>query len=132
MKKIMFMLAFLVGAVSLSKAQGGFQQMTPEERLKRSIASLEPLKLSPEQLTKVTAIFTAQTKSRDSLMTTMQNGGDFSTMRTKSTELQKATDAKITAVLNDEQKKAYAEIVKNRPQMGQRPGGGAPGAPPQE
>ena len=125
MKKVLVIAALVIGTASMTKAQGGggggFAQMTPEQRMERTLASLEPLKLTADQVTKVKVILTAQNKSRDSIRTAMGQGGDRQAMMAKNQEIQKAADDKISAILTAEQKTAYAEIVKNRPVFGSRP-----------
>jgi Spy/CpxP family protein refolding chaperone len=126
MKKVLVIAALVIGTASMTKAQGGgggFAQMTPEQRMERTLASLEPLKLTADQVTKVKVILTAQNKSRDSIRTAMGQGGDRQAMMAKNQEIQKAADDKISAILTAEQKTAYAEIVKNRPARGGRGGG---------
>lgn len=133
MKKLLIIFALLAGTVSFSNAQGqgqggGGNRMTPEERLKRALAQLEPLKLSEAQTQQASAIYVAQAKSLDSLRTAAN--GDMQSVMPKMTELRNGTDAKVMAILTPDQKTAYAEIIKNRPQRGQRNGGGGNPPPP--
>ena len=136
MKKALIFGALLTATVSLAKAQGGGgggQQMTPEQRMERTLASMEPLKLTADQLTKVKVILTAQNKSRDSIRTAMQAGCDRQAMMAKNQEIQKSADDKIVALLTPEQKTAFAEIQKNRRGFGgggNRGQGGGGGTPP--
>lgn len=128
MKKVLAVLFLLIGSVSLSKAQGGpghFPKRTPEERVKMQMERLpQTLSLTEEQRTKIAAIYLSQSKSRDSLITSMRQGGDREAMRAKIMELNAASDKQITALLSDEQKKAYAAYVQERGTRGF--GGGRP------
>ncbi|MDF3076294.1 MAG: hypothetical protein K0S09_183 [Sphingobacteriaceae bacterium] len=135
MKKVLMVIALLTGVVSFSKAQGGGAQGggrmggTPEERLQRSMAQLEPLKLTDDQKAKVTALYVAQGKSADSLMKANQ-GGDRQAMMSKFMEMRAANDKKLMDLLNDNQKKQYTAMMEARRNRqggqggGQRPQGG--------
>ncbi len=136
MKKLLFICALVLSAVTFASAQGqggqgGNRGGTPEERIKRQTDQLvEKLKLTDDQKTKATAIFTAQVAAQTKMREEMQaGGGDRAAMMEK---MQKATaevQAKITEILTDDQKKAYktmldeqkAEMEKRRAAAG---GGG--------
>lgn len=87
---------------------------TPAERAERQIAQLETLKLSDDQKAKLTEIFLVQGKRVDSLRATMADGSDFQAMRAKMAPMQAETTKKVSALLNDEQKKAYEAILEER------------------
>ena len=121
MKKVLVVLFLLAGSVSLSKAQGqgGFQQRSPEERVKMQMERLpQTLNLSDDQKAKISALYLGQGKSRDSLFTAMRDGGDREAMRAKMMEMNAASDKKILALLNEEQQKVYSAYVKERASRG--------------
>ncbi|MBC8052220.1 MAG: hypothetical protein H7Y13_04080 [Sphingobacteriaceae bacterium] len=121
MKKILVVLFLMAGAVSLSKAQGqgGFQQRSPEERVKMQMERLsQTLSLTEDQKTKISAIYLVQAKSRDSLFTSMGQTPDRDAMRAKMTEMNASSDKKVLSLLNDEQKKTYEAYVKERGNRG--------------
>ena len=91
MKKIMMICLFLLGISAVSFAQGR-QRMSTADRVK---AMKESLKLSDDQVTKITAIYDAQTKSMDSLRNA---GGDRAAMR----PMMQATNDKVKAILTPE------------------------------
>lgn len=131
MKTVLLTIVALTGAFLFSYAQpqqrGGQGRMNPEERAKRTVENLEkPLKLTKEQKDSVYAYSLAQTKEQQALF---QQGrdGDRQAMMGKMREIQANTDKKIRAILNDDQKASYEELVKER-QNRQRPGnrGGRP------
>ena len=107
MKKLIIMLALVAGVTTFSKAQGGGQQGTPEERAKASVErpNVAALNLTADQKTKVVAILTKQNKSQDSLRTAAN--GDFAAMGAKLTPISAANEAAIVALLTADQKKAY-------------------------
>jgi len=127
MKKIFIILFLLTGVVSFSNAQqgqGGGQRRSPEESAKMQLERLpQTLNLTADQKAKVTAIYLAQAKSRDSLITSMGQGGDREAMRTKMMEMTSATDKQVLVLLNDEQQKAYNEYIKERASRGFGGGG---------
>lgn len=129
MKKLMLVCCFVIGAVAMSFAQGGGgMRMKPEDQAKRLQTQL---KLTDEQTTKVTAIYAAQATKMDSLMKAAN--GDFSSMRTTMGPMREATNAKIKALLTDEQKAAYDKMqaeMRGRMGGGGGQGGGTPPPPP--
>jgi hypothetical protein len=101
MKKLLLVCAFVVGISTISFAQGR-QQRTPEEQ----VAALKTsLTLTDAQAAKATVIFTAQTKSMDSLRTAAN--GDFASVRPAMTAMRTATSAKIMAILTPDQAVIY-------------------------
>ena len=113
MKKIMMICLFLLGVSAVSFAQGR-QRMSTADRVK---AMKESLKLSDEQVTKITAIYDAQTKSMDSLRNA---GGDRAAMR----PMMQATNDKVKAVLTPEQAAAFQKEMDERRARMQNGGGG--------
>lgn len=114
MKKLIIALGLIFCVATFAKAQGGRQMGTPAERAERQIAQLETLKLSDDQKAKLTEIFLVQGKRVDSLRATMADGSDFQAMRAKMAPMQAETTKKVSALLNDEQKKAYEAILEER------------------
>ncbi|UEG51950.1 hypothetical protein LLH06_13360 [Mucilaginibacter daejeonensis] len=125
MKKILLMCTFVLGISAVSFAQGRMQR-SPEEQAKQL---KEELKLSDEQTTKVTAVFTAQAKTRDSIRTA--SNGDRQAMMQAMRPLMESTTAKLKAILTPEQYTTYEKAMAERRQrMGGQGGGG--GTPPQK
>lgn len=133
MKKLLIVIALLTGAISYGKAQGqqggGAQGNrmggTPEERLQRSMAQLEPLKLTDDQKAKVTALYVAQSKTQDSLFKSAGQGGDRQAMMAEFQKMRAANDKKVMDILNDEQKKQYTAMMEaRRNRQGGQGGGG--------
>ncbi|WP_121244550.1 Spy/CpxP family protein refolding chaperone [Mucilaginibacter phyllosphaerae] len=115
MKKMMMICLFLLGISAVSFAQGGRQRMSTADRVK---AMKENLKLSDDQVTKITAIYDAQTKSMDSLRNA---GGD---MRSQMRPMMQATNDKVKAILTPEQAAAYQKEMDERRARMQNGGGG--------
>ena len=132
MKKLMMicMLVFCTAAFAQAQQGGGRMGGTPEERAKRSTEQLhEKLKLTDEQKTKVHALYLEQGTSMAKVFESAQNGGNRDSVRVKMTKANEVTNAKISALLNDEQKKAFttwqaerAEAMKKRMQERQKGG----------
>lgn len=122
---------FLVSIVSLSKAQGGGgggrgMARTPADQVKMIQTALPTL--TADQSAKILAIYTASSASRDSLM---KAGGDRQAMR----PIMQASQAKVMAVLTDDQKavwKKYQDDMRAKMQQGGNGGGGNPPPPPQK
>jgi protein CpxP len=115
MKKLLMICGLLFSVITFANAQDGQGRRggTPEERAKRQTETLaEKLKLSDDQKAKVSAIYLEQgakmRKLRDSL------GDDRTAWRGVMVKANEQADAKITAVLNDDQKKAFATWVAER------------------
>ena len=135
MKKVLFILGILLSVVSISKAQqgpggGGFQRRSPEEMVKMQMERLpQNLNLNEDQKAKISAIYLSQAKSRDSLFTSMAQGGDRQAMRSKMMEMNAASDKKVLVLLTDDQQKIYNQYIQERQNRmrqggGQRPQGG--------
>ena len=107
-------LAFVANA---QNRQG--MRMSPEEQvtvLKDSLA------LDSTQTVKVLAILTAQREEMTKIREAHQ--GDFQAMREEMMSVRKKTDDKIVAILTDDQKTKYEQMIKNRPTGGMRGRGG--------
>ncbi|MGF1924422.1 MAG: hypothetical protein ACQUHE_09615 [Bacteroidia bacterium] len=129
MKKLLIICALFFGAVTFANAQGqgggGRMGGTPEERIKRSTDQLvEKLKLTDEQKTKATAVFTAQVAAQTKMREEMQ-GGDRAAMMEKMQKITAETQTKINEFLTDEQKKAYKVMLdEQKAEMEKRRQGG--------
>ena len=110
MKKVLLVALLAIGVSTVSLAQGGFNR-TPAEQAEALKTSLS---LTADQTTKVTAVFAGQTKTRDSLMSAMQGGGDRATMMTSFTKLQNDASTKIKAILTADQTKIYQKQLDER------------------
>lgn len=124
MKKLMLACCFVIGAASMSFAQGGQgggrPQMDPAQRAARL---KDQLKLTDDQVTKITAIYTADAPKRDSIMKASAGATDRTAMMTAFRAFSDAEQAKIKAVLTPEQADAFAKM----PQFGRRGGQGGQG-----
>jgi hypothetical protein len=115
MKKLLMICGLLFSVVTFAQAQDGGRKMaTPEERAQKNAEQLtKKLSLSEDQKAKVTAIFldqaVAMKKAREE-----NKGGDREAMMAKMKALNDENDVKINALLNDDQKKAFAEWKKER------------------
>ncbi|TCD00906.1 periplasmic heavy metal sensor [Pedobacter psychroterrae] len=115
MKKLLIICGLLFSVVTFANAQDGQGRRggTPEERAKRQSEQLaEKLKLSDDQKAKVHAIYLEQgpkmRKLRDSL------GDNREGFRAAMTKSNAQNEAKIAAVLTDDQKKAFTAWIKER------------------
>ncbi|WP_316792496.1 Spy/CpxP family protein refolding chaperone [Pedobacter frigoris] len=120
MKKLLIICGLLFSVITFAQAQDGQGQRqggrgmgTPEERAKRQVDNLtEKLKLTEDQKTKVTAIYAEQGASMKKLRE--EANGDRDAMMASMTKLNDATDAKINALLTDDQKKAFTTLKEER------------------
>jgi len=118
--------AALCSAPMLAQGGGGGRgMMTPEAR----VAAIDTaVTLTPDQKTKITAIYTADAKKMQDLMAAQDPD-----MRTKMTAMRTDENTQIKALLTDDQKPKFDAYLASLPQRGGRGGGGgAPGgaAPP--
>jgi protein CpxP len=110
MKKLLIICGLLFTAVTFASAQqgqggqgGGQRRMvTAEERVKQLD---EKVKLTDDQKTKATAVYTASME--DMKKAREEAGGDRQAMMEKMQKMRADVDTKITALLTDDQKKAY-------------------------
>jgi protein CpxP len=117
------MCCFLLGITAVSRAQGGGQRMSPEDRAKNLQTQL---KLTDDQTAKVTAIYKTQATKRDSIRTAAN--GDRDAMRAAMMPLMQSTNAQIKALLTADQAAAYQKMQdENRARMQQGGGGGGGG-----
>ena len=119
MKKLLLMCCFLVGITAVSRAQGGGQRKSPEDRAKDLQTQL---KLNDDQTAKITAIYKAQAVKMDSVRTAAN--GDRDAMRSAMMPLMKSTGDKIKAILTPEQATAYDKMMQDRMDRMRNGGGG--------
>ncbi|RZA00814.1 MAG: hypothetical protein EOP47_12830 [Sphingobacteriaceae bacterium] len=123
MKKVLLVALLAIGVSAASYAQGGpggFGR-TPAEQAEALKTSLS---LTADQVTKVTAVYTAQGKKRDSLFQAgggPGGGGDMQAMMATFTKMTDETNAKIKAILTPQQQpifqKQVDEMAERRKQM---------------
>lgn len=132
MKKVLIICGLLLSVMTFANAQdapkqGGRGMGTPEERAQRTTEQLtKHLGLNEDQKAKVKAIYLEQTTNM--MKVREESKGDRDAMMAKMKTAGEETDKKVGALLNDDQKKAYAtwkeERMKRRGQG--RPGAGSP------
>lgn len=134
----MMICGLLFGMVAFAQAQqgggrpgggpGGRMGMNPEARVKQLD---EKLKLSDDQKTKLTAIFTDQVEAQKKMREEAQGGGDRQAMMEKMQKMRAELETKVNGVLTDDQKKTYkamldeqkAEMEKRMKERQERRGG---------
>ncbi|WP_199137374.1 hypothetical protein [Pedobacter sp. ASV12] len=111
MKKLVMICGLLFSVVTFAQAQqgggqGGQRRMmaTPEDRVKQLD---EKVKLTDDQKTKATAVYTEALEAQKKMREEMQGGGDRQAMMEKMQKMTAETDTKINAFLTEDQKKAY-------------------------
>lgn len=112
MKKLLIICGLLFSVVTFANAQqgggrpgGGRMNATPEERVKQLD---EKVKLTDEQKTKVTAVYTEAAEAQKKMREEMQaGGGDRDAMMAKFQKMSADTDTKLNAIFTAEQKTAY-------------------------
>jgi protein CpxP len=123
MRKFLLVCCLFLGIAAVSRAQGGGgQRMSPADRAK---ALQTQLKLTDDQTTKITAIYTAQAAKRDSIRTAAN--GDRDAMRAAMMPLMQATNTQIKAVLTADQATAYDKMQADQRARMQQGGGGGGG-----
>ncbi len=136
MKKLAFAVTVMVLACySVALAQppgggGGFQRMTVEERVENVLKSAKSLKLDNVKQDSVKAIFTDFYQTQQTQMDAIRNSGqrpDMQAMREASEKMAAARDARLKAVLSEDEWKQWEKKVS--PNLNQRPGGGPGGRP---
>lgn len=129
MKKLLMICGLLFSVVTFAQAQqgGGERKMqSPEERAKKSAEQLtKKLSLTEDQKAKVTAIFLDQAVAMKKVRE--ESKGDRAGMMAKMKAANDENDVKINALLNDDQKKAFADWKAERAEnMKKRMGGKGP------
>ncbi len=113
MKKLVLSLVLVAGLAFAASAQQGGQgggqrrpQATPEERVKQLD---EKVKLTDDQKTKVTAVYTEAAEAQKKMREEMMAGGtpDRTVMMEKMQKMTADTDAKLNAIFTADQKTAY-------------------------
>ncbi|HTP78791.1 MAG TPA: hypothetical protein VMM57_00155 [Bacteroidota bacterium] len=107
------LILIVLGSVS-SFAQGQRMRMTPEQRTQTLQDSLG---LSKAQRDSVLKIFEAADQER--MAAFQANSGDRQANMETMRSINEKTDKEITALLTDEQKAKFEQMIKNRPQPGQ-------------
>lgn len=123
MKKVLMICGLLFSVITFANAQegqgqrqGGRGMGTPEERAKRQTEQLaEKLKLTDDQKAKVAVIYTEQAASMTKVREEAK--GDRAAMMAAMAKANEATDAKVTALLNEDQKKTFATWQEERKEM---------------
>ena len=129
MKKLLLACLLLVSTVTFCNAQGGGGRGMMADPAERAKKLQTQLKLTDDQTSKITTILKAQAAKRDSIFKAAN--GDRSVMRSAMMTQMMTTNDKIKAVLTDDQKKQYEQIVQEQLQRmqqmrGGQGGGGAP------
>ena len=125
MKKTILLFAVALVAFVTTRAQGGGQQRTPEERVKATMERLAELKLDKDQTDKTTAVFTDFYNARQKMMEEMRAGGgtpDRDAMREKGQKMAAERDEKLKKIFNEEQYKKWKDTIE--PSMRPQRGGG--------
>ena len=111
MKKLVMICGLLFSVVTFAQAQQGGQgagrrmAASPEDRVKQLD---EKVKLTDDQKTKATAVYTEAAEGMKKMREEMQGGGgDRQAMMEKMQKMNAETDSKINAFLTEDQKKAY-------------------------
>ena len=132
-------LAFRIGALAICSAAlstmpmlaqgggGGMRGMTPEAQQAQLDALTKAVGLTDDQVTKVKAINADAMKKQQDLMS---SGGDPADMRPKMMAIRTDQQAKIKALLTDDQKPKYDAYLASMPRGRGPGGGGAPPTPP--
>jgi hypothetical protein len=111
-------------AVPMHAQQGG--GMNPERQQAQLDELTKAVGLTPDQVTQVKAI---NADAMQKQMDLRKSGGDPADMRPKMMAIRTDQQAKIKALLTDDQKPKYDAYLASQPQ-GRRGGGGAPPPPP--
>jgi Spy/CpxP family protein refolding chaperone len=120
MRKFLLMCCLFLGITAVSRAQGGGQRMSPDERAKQLQTQL---KLTDDQTAKITVILQAQATKMDSVRTAAN--GDRDAMRAGMMPIRTASNDKIKALLTPDQAAAYQKMQDEmRARMQQGGGGG--------
>ena len=111
MKKLLMICGLLFATVAFANAQqgggrpgGGRMMAAPEERVKQLD---EKVKLTDDQKTKATAVYTAAADEMKKMREEMQGGGDRQAMMEKMQKMNAETDTKLNAIFTADQKTAY-------------------------
>ncbi len=115
MKRLLMICGLLFGVIVFAQAQqgggrpgGGRMGINPEARVKQLD---EKLKLSEDQKTKLTAIFTEQADAQKKMREENQGGGDRQAMMEKILKMRTELETKVNGVLTEDQKKTYKAML---------------------
>jgi len=123
MKKLLMICGMLFSVVTFANAQGGRNMGTPEERATKMTTQLtEKLALTVDQQAKVKSILLDQNAAM--AKTREEAGEDRKAARTKMMANMQESNAKINAVLTEDQKKAFAAYQEERKAAMQKRMGG--------
>ncbi len=115
-RKILLLVTIIFTSIMASNAQGGFQRLTIEERVKRVHDKMDSaFKLEPAKLANVDSIFTDFYKGQAKVREDMMNGGgqfDREAMMEKMKPLTDDRDAKLKAVLGDDNYKIWKDKIE--------------------
>mgnify|MGYP003575004722 CR=1 FL=1 len=113
MKKFLLTAALLSGIIVSVSAQDSRQMPDPEVRSQRQTEAISKrLSLSAEQQAKVRGYYLEQARAVDSIRSAAN--GNFQGLRGKIQPLQEATEQKIMAILDTEQKKQFEKFLEER------------------
>ncbi len=124
MKKLGILLMAIVLGTTVSMAQRGGQNFTPEESAKRTTETLkEKLGLKADQEKQVYDLSLADAKKMSEFRKGMQ-GGDREGMRAKFTKMREDTSKEMKKILTEDQYVKYEKYLEERrANRGQRGGG---------
>ena len=122
MRKFLLMCCLFLGITAVSRAQGGGQRMSPEDRAKQMQTQL---KLTDDQTAKITVILQAQATKMDSVRTAAN--GDRDAMRAGMMPIRTASNNQIKAILTPDQATAYQKMQDDMRARMQQGGGGGGG-----
>ncbi len=127
MKKVLIICGLLFSVMTFAQAQDGGRKMpSPEERAQKTTERLaEKLSLTEDQKTKVSAIYLEQANAMVKLRE--EKTGDREAMRAAMTKSNEDAEAKVNALLNDDQKKTFAAWKVERQERMKKMGNGGPG-----
>ena len=127
-KQVLFVLLLTIGFTASGFAQGFKAQLPPGEgpQSKDPVAMVAnrvdrlkgALKLTPEQVTEITAIMTQGTEQ----LMTLRNSGDRANMRAQARKIRMEQDSAIEALLDKRQLKRYLNYKARRNERGPRGG----------
>jgi periplasmic protein CpxP/Spy len=136
-KRFLVMLVALIGFTLATKAQGGFQRMTAEERVARIHHKLDSaFKLDAATFTALDTALVTLYRQQDAKMRELMAGGrenmDRDAMQAERKKYSDAQEEILKAVLNKDQYEIWKEKIQPgmRPQRPQGQGGGGFGGPP--
>jgi protein CpxP len=119
MRKFLLMCCLFLGVAAVSRAQGGGQRMSPEDRAKQMQTNL---KLNDDQTAKITAILKVQQTKMDSVRTA--SNGDRDAMRAGMGPIRTSITAQIKAILTPDQAVQYQKMLDEQRARMQQGGGG--------